>query len=436
MRYSKPITLLIPALLKVELLKYLRQNPPNFRYDINNFYYIISSLACKCNTYKDQEFVNLNLNKLRLITVSNIRRYIRILIIGEFIISDKKYQTGIKSLWYKLNPEYVKGCEKVKISNECKLFKKTVKNHRAKRKHDNRLVPHIKIMRDTFMNMDIDYLKAEKWIQKNVPNNNWYYYLLSLNQLQDNRFRYFKRNKTNSRLDSNLTVLPTSLRQYIIGNYTSIDLKNSQPFFLSVIIKTIINKQRNPLCCYLDYDYLARTFGIKALRDISKIPHLIQKQELANLRNYNNSVLKGSLYEDFIRLYPNNLTRKEAKDIIFKVLFSRNEVSENFKVYIPFEKEKEIFKNTYPYVSEVVKILKNKDHTLLPVYLQKLESYIFIDCVAKKLCEEGIVPLTIHDSLIVKTKDKEKAPSIIEGVFQKYLGLIPSFHIENLKKDK
>ena len=57
--------------------------------------------------------------------------------------------------------------------------------------------------------------------------------------------------------------------------------------------------------------------------------------------------------------------------------------------------------------AEVVKILKEKNHKALPIFLQKLESHVFIDLICKKLVEEGIIPITIHDSVIVQKKHED-----------------------------
>jgi tRNA(Glu) U13 pseudouridine synthase TruD len=87
-------------------------------------------------------------------------------------------------------------------------------------------------------------------------------------------------------------------------------------------------------------------------------------------------------------------------------------------------------------VYEVVKALKARDHKTLPIYLQSLESYLFIDCIAKELVTNDIIPLTIHDSVIVKTKDQAKTIEIINKVFMEQIGVIPSFDIKNLQSPK
>ena len=157
---------------------------------------------------------------------------------------------------------------------------------------------------------------------------------------------------------------------------------------------------------------------------------------MVNLRLFYDSVLKGNFYDDFIEHYSNDITRKEVKNIMFKVLFSRNEYYKGYRKTIPYEKDKKIFASVYPFVYEVVKALKVKNHKTLPIYLQRLESYLFIDCISKELVDNGIIPLTIHDSVIVKKEDLSITMEIIRQMFKTQLNVIPSFSFEDLKGNK
>jgi hypothetical protein len=129
------------------------------------------------------------------------------------------------------------------------------------------------------------------------------------------------------------------------------------------------------------------------------------------------------------------LSRKEIKEIIFEVFYSKNVISLKSKFFIPFEKEKKRFEEIFPFVYKSIYHLKNKENRLLPIFLQKLESYIFIDCIARKLVEVGIVPLTIHDSIIVEKTQLKHTMEIIEQVFKSNFEIIPKFEIKPLKNN-
>lgn len=433
MKPNKPVILHVPDLLVTELNRYLQVNPPNFKYHIVYFYYVVHYLTVKKLAKKNDEYIQINTKYLQSISIWNISRYILILVNGEFIKTENHVKC-LKSRGYKLNPIFVNGISEIKIEPNTKLFDKIIKSSRRKKAHYSRLDPFLQSMKNTFMSLDFDYDAAKNWINT-VPSDEVkkYSYRTSIIQLQDKRFRYFKRNSTNQRLDTNLTNLKSEIRQFIKGDFVSIDLKNSQPFFLSQLLNNIINLAHSTLCYRNRVIDISVSFGIRTLQSISLINQKGKNSNLVNLRLFENSVLKGNLYDDFIKKYPEDITRKEVKNIMFKVLFSRNVIYKNNSRFIPFKKEKEIFANVFPSVYEAVEKLKSKDHRKLAIYLQKLESYIFIDCIAKELVNNGIIPITIHDSMIVKFEDKNKAIEIMENVFLKNFGVIPSFHIKPLK---
>ena len=434
MRVSKPIVLYLPELLIKELDKYLEKHPPKFKFQRIYFYYVIHHLTMMEIQYKNNEYFSLNREYLKSITISNIDRYIKILLNGEFIISDNDYKPGTKSLHYKLNPKFLTGVKKIELNTQSKLGRRIVSKAYQRKAHYNRLEPYLKCMKDDLMKLELDCQEVFKWIKRHANDTQTFAYLTSINHIEDRRFRYFKRNKTNGRLDTNLTNLKSDLRQFIIGDYVSIDLRNSQPFLLAILIDHILYN-RDTLCCYLQYTKLTETFGIKAIRKILLIHQKQEKSKMVKLRTFYEAVLKGKLYDDFTKSYTEDISRVEAKNIVFKILFSRNEFYQNYKKIIPFEKDKKIFASVYPFISDAVKILKAKDHKLLPIYLQKIESYLFIDCIAKELTQNGIVPFTIHDSVIVKTEYLDKAMEIIKRVFNEQIGVIPTFDIKALNKN-
>lgn len=435
MKKTNSIILHLPTSFIKKLDEYLVENPPNFKYNTENFYYVYHTLTVNTNMHKKREFVSLNKAELKKIAASNIHRYIKLLKDGGFIISDNEFIKYKKPFFYKLNPEYLDGnYTDVILSPDSKIFKKIIKNQYRKRAHDNRLKPFLKVMLKAFKKIEFDFYGAEKWILKNGDKSKVHTYLTSITQIKDSRFRHFKRNTTNFRLDTNFTNLKKELRQFIKGDFISIDLKNSQPFFLSQLTHKLTHPRMDTICCNLSNDRLSEAFGRVSLRKIVEFHQKSFLPNLVNLKLFADSVLGGTLYDDFISMYnEKSLVRKDIKDIMFKVLFSRNHINNCF---IPYKNEKKVFASQYPFIYGIIEILKSKDHASLAIYLQKLESYIFIDCIAKDFVEAGIIPLTIHDSVIVETKDQDKALEIIHKVFLDNFGVIPAFEVESLKEQK
>jgi hypothetical protein len=421
MRKAKPFVLLIPSQCMEVLEHYLINNKVPFRYKRENFYYLINYIATKQINNKNYEYVSINKRELKALTKSNIDKYLTLLV-GIGLVKEDAYQVGVKSKWYKLNELYSNGLQSIEIKTNTKLFNNINKRIRNNNSHVCRLPQHLQLMRKEFFKLDFDYELANDWILNNANGGKLYKYTLSLNALKDGRTRYFNRNKTNNRLDTNLTTLKSDLRQFIKGDYVSIDLVNSQPFLLGMLLDSIINN-KDTLCLLLSNIEVTKAFSHSTIKKILITRQNKEIQELATFNNYLTSTKEGLLYDNFISVFDNELSRKEVKQMFFKVLFSAVD---------SYKKEKAKFKSVYPIISSLVELLKEKKYKTLPIYLQKLESYLFIDCISKNLVEFGIIPLTIHDSVIVKKEQLQQTILIMEKVFNKELGVIPTFKIESI----
>ena len=209
MKVHKPIYLSVPEKLANDLNGHLVKNPPDFKYRIEYFYYIIQYIQevqlknKHKNGYEDIIFVPLNIKKFSSITVSNIDRYIRILENGEFINGDNYFKKGEKSRGYKINPKYLGAATKIELKPGDPLFGKLKEGIKKRKAHYDRMEPHLRVMSKKFDNkLELDYDAAEKWILSQADEKKKYAYHVALSQLQDKRFRYFHRNKTNKRLDA------------------------------------------------------------------------------------------------------------------------------------------------------------------------------------------------------------------------------------------
>ncbi|NQU88381.1 MAG: hypothetical protein HQ541_21760 [Mariniphaga sp.] len=154
-----------------------------------------------------------------------------------------------------------------------------------------------------------------------------------------------------------------------------------------------------------------------------------------SLSEFDHYVSKGELYEYLSAKYNGNISRDDAKEIVFKVLFSQNEIYKNYIKTVPYKKEKQVFEFVFPFVSDSITILKSRDYKKLSNLLTKIESHIFIDCISKKLVNAGIIPKTIHDSVIIKQEHQEQALSIIKKVFDDKFKVTPSLHIKKLNQN-
>ena len=427
----------------------MKRNTENYIYIIH---YILSR-PTKDKRFED--FAPINKQNIDSVINCNSNYYIKILEKYELIESDNTYTPNKKALYYRINPKYKFDLTVYNLLPESKLFGNLHKQIKNKKTNYSKLEPFLYNMAKEFMNIRYDFDSALNWINSIKDENKKIIYTVAVNQFSDVRFRYFKRNKTNNRLDTNLTNLKKELRQFIKGDFVSIDLKNSQPFLLSILLEKlakilnffylknldinkyslegIVNNKHIPLCLQNDILHLTKYFGLQCFKSLLLIRKNHEFSFFTNLSTFKSWVSNGIFYDEFLKKYDNEISRDEVKKIMFGVLFSQNQTYKDHKLIIPYSKEKEIFASVFPVIFEIIKILKEKEHNKLAIYLQRIESNLFIDNVAKNLVETGITPITIHDSIIIPEYQQEKALNLIKDVFKKEFGIVPAFHVEPLK---
>lgn len=411
---------------------------------MNLFYYLIHRLVVLQIHRKDKEEEYFPLTTFNLKGVSdwNINRYRKYLEIGQFLECDKIAKKGSKKYHYRINPEYLLGSKKVELAPGSALYDSIVHRYRKRRSHWDRLPHHLKLMKDFFLDVDLDYVEARKWAESQPDEAKRHSYLTSIAMIEDRRFRYFKRNKTNFRLDTNFTSLKSELRPFIVGDYVSIDLVNSQPLLLSQVLGEIyptITTNTIPLlysCSILGFDLL-QWLGKQQFNYLTKIHQNGVFYDFGELLSFQISCIYGVFYEDFqTRFGGGELTRDQIKEMLFSVLFSQNVRHEKYKPVVPYPKEKAQFASIYPSIYQVIKTLKHKDHAKLAVLLQRIEAKIFIDSICPELVSQGIIPLTIHDSIIIPADQTDRALRVCENVFKELFGIIPTFQVEHLKPNR
>ena len=177
------------------------------------------------------------------------------------------------------------------------------------------------------------------------------------------------RNKTNNRLDTNLTNLPSEYCDCIMksNDMVQIDLSNSQFSFLSFWLSK-----------YLDSD------------DFNLFKKLSYEGEL-----YNSIQKELGL-----------ISREKTKRILFYIFFSSNEINNSKKDYLRIR---------FPSVIDWVEEYKSKNnHKTFCIELQRMESHFFIDNIYEILKELGYVCFTKHDSVIVESKYKDEVINLIK----------------------
>tara|TARA_B110000503_G_C7153787_1_gene416355 strand:- start:1559 stop:2884 length:1326 start_codon:yes stop_codon:yes gene_type:complete len=441
MRRSARVTLTLPSLMFERILKATSkaQQKGTFNPQKEDLFYILTELVHLGNIRKKKEFHSLKNEKLKKLLGYKLSAYIKILENEEIIISDRKYIAGKKCFHYKLNLALVNSeLIDYQLDVKGKLYKSITKEANRQKKNYNRLEPHLKQMKDLFYKTEFNTTEAKKWARNNLKEGSLLAAISSINNLSNSKTKYFNRNKTNQRLDTNYTCLNKNLRQCIKGNYVNIDLQNSQPVLLSLLLNTINSSTNSDsTLCYKKLKFKPfKLYKNKVVRAVSLIPKDGSISCNEEFIKFKNSCLVGRFYDEF-KCDFDDLHRDDVKRLMFAILFSSNKFKNGGGV--PYSNEKKVFKSVYPLIYEITKTLKdgdrygeNESYKNLSISLQQLESFIFIDVIAKELCENGIIPLTIHDSFIVSKDEAEEVLKIACNVFKTIFGVVPSFSVEAL----
>ena len=274
--------------------------------------------------------------------------------------------------------------------------------------------------------------------------NETYSAMVAIHKLKDrnNKLLYFRRNKTNYRIDTNLTSLPSYLKQFItsFSNGIQIDLKNSQPVLFNILLNHISSSNNNssfnlteniikslPLCC-VNNDIISSINLInKEIKKNRKWVEILLKE----ISIYRQETMNGTWYEYLMKIYNDyhNTTeydKPKVKDMWMAIAYSHNYSTDYKEDKIPFQK-------AFPALDRLIYLFKAKNYKQFPILLQQIEANIFIDLIAKELIENGIKLYTVHDSVIIDKSDLELTQNLIDRILIEKLGFKPRFEVKALK---
>lgn len=242
---------------------------------------------------------------------------------------------------------------------------------------------------------------------------------------------FYKRDTTSGRFHSNVTNMEKGLRPYLRVKgepLVNLDVKNSQPY-LSTIILTNPSKvswmTENPA-----FAMVLQTLKVSQKDDVKK---------------YLGLVITGRLYEYLMDEFSKEglvLTRSETKDQVLRILFARNRMPQEGTN----RKARQIFKNRFPAVHRIFSKVRGHQRgdrftsfKRFSILLQRIESYLMIDIVVKRINKElpGVIVITIHDSVMtgVLTNKVEEVRRIMTEELQNFVGFPPRIEIEEQTKE-
>lgn len=431
----------VPELALKKIYECLETDIPNFKHEVWGFHFILDLFYRlpafnKQIKYTEEGLIRISSKYFKKYFVKGYVNYINYLIRHKIIICDKIKMTG-KSYGYNIAPELNSKIVRVNIPPNSIIWKKITDNYNKQKKYHRKIEPHIRLMKYHFKkNIKVKLENALRWLdeeieKKTIGLNQYNVLLLSLYAIDEQEL-FFNINDTNGRIDSNLTNLKSELRPFVIGGYYHIDCQNSQPITINLLIDFIIENFNSNITDNVSqptipslgtdkYKILCKELTDNDLNYLKFFPKMNMKvtEEFARFRadTFEKDFYK-SLQVRYELVYGKEIFRKDVKDIVYKVFFSKNS---------SFLDEKRIFKQLYPNVYKLIYNLKKEKHNRFALCLQRIESELFIQRICKALVEENIIPFTIHDSVIVCVEDKEKALNIMKSEYLKMFNQTPNF---------
>ena len=103
-------------------------------------------------------------------------------------------------------------------------------------------------------------------------------------------------------------------------------------------------------------------------------------------QRYNLLVNSGDFYNEIAAIISPHgaLTKGDMKKMMFMVFFSSNKF-----IRQPTAHFKRLFRDTFPAVYEVFKMIKRNNHTTLSHLLQRIESNIIVEKAAKRIAVDS-----------------------------------------------
>jgi len=318
--------------------------------------------------------------------------YIDFLVENGILVLLSKHQKGKNSRIYAIRETILRG-KIVRYNNYDKVLLKKYKNKVAQVEEDgieNSLIDSdikAKLVGDLFnveiqFDKSIFYLDNVKEQDVDIYNRNRY----SVECINDKHIFYHFDNY--GRMHTNFTILKSFIRKnclLIDGQEThEIDIKNSQPLFLTKLIQDSGTKWVNE-----------KEFDL-----------------------FKNLTINGTYYQ-YVMDSIGTRDRGMVKELTYKVLFGRNGTT---------SKADKIFSSLFPTIHTFIKLYKkeNGDYKVLAYELQKAESSLIFNKIIRQIMNlyPDIKIVTVHDSIIVPRQNKDEVWAIFQTKLFEEFGLI------------
>jgi hypothetical protein len=364
----------------------------------------------------------------------NIPAPLRMLLIKKLVPQGDKYLKGLvdigiilktgtpakgkSSYKYSFSPEYYSTFVSAPLNNA--KLQRRIENTPKKTETENKgYSPQTRFLK--LLTLDPGYIDLiETTFKKGSEKYN--YTISAITRINNGDF-FHTIDSTGGRYHSNITNLPKELRPYLRikgERLINLDLKNSQPY-LSILLLT---------------NSVKASKLIRKNRSFSMLLQSLKVTQSQDVKEYINLVISGRFYEYLMDEFLKEgltLTRSEAKEQAFKILFGPNRTPKN-----QIDKTcLQVFINNFPGVHETFSIIKGWDSfNRFAILLQRIESNLILNVILKRINKEhpGTIALTIHDSILTDKNSIETVHSIMIKEFTSFIGYSPIIKIEGISE--
>ncbi|WP_312286405.1 hypothetical protein [Chryseobacterium gleum] len=276
-----------------------------------------------------------------------------------------------------------------------------------------------------------------------------YNYWFSALMLQEHCFRTSRNPFTDNRLHTNFTNMPSKLRPFISykgENIVSLDIKNSQPYFMVLLLERFNNVRIRNIISNV-YNKSNMGIMLQKLKETTSSKEF--QEEFSIVKEW---ILTGIFYEELENLFPdivpNNVGKfrkffyngdKEISEL--KIYDNKRDLMKKVTLQILYtpltkpSKEYQIFKKHFPLLCSCIEIFKTQlSYKQFPQLLQHIEADCILNIVTVELAKQyPEMPLwTIHDSICTTVSWFKIMKETVQELFLSYCeGVIPSFKVEH-----
>ncbi|WP_048331031.1 hypothetical protein [Bizionia psychrotolerans] len=371
--------------------------------------------------------------------VEHTRKVSRTKFVTEYIsvLYGKRYTKGKASYSYRMNPAFMIKELNFKKIDDVKFINKILKYRSV-------TPPILKSGKYRFLfkyfekqNLKINFDEAVKLCNLRWKGHNDYGKYLNeifkIVDLNNHIYKLYYTEETDSRIHSNITMLPKVYREFISYNNKSlveVDLSNSIFYFLSMLVSDNVSNYliNNNLLVHMFYKTLESLsiIEIELVRELtisgqfydSFIDDIRKEFDVDSLSvMYRNEVNKD---DDFVDDYG------QIREIAKKYIIAMINAESNSEKYLGF---RNIFKNKFPSLLNIINNFKDTHgNKKLSHMLLQIESHYVLDVVAREFNKKyySQAPIfTLHDCLITTEDFGDELENLVIDTLKDRLSIAP-----------